>query len=394
MVMNFDGKTTTVKRNAKTVDIIQALIDAVPNAVKQFIQVPTTIYTGDVKKDAIAACMYVRDRVKYKADGFNFQDIQAPGRMFNDTKQADCKSFSLAALANILSKGYKGGFRFVSYRSNKIPTHVYIYVLDKSNNKLTFDPCIKNLKESPKATYILDMDVRYLSMPYNYGIEGKKERQERREERKAKKAAKKAAGDDPKGLPKITLAPARGAFLGLVALNFRGIASRLDQAIKKDSAKVREFWNKLGGDFSKLKENVDKNKGKKPLLGAKGIDGIGTYYEYYISESFIGVEPATTAAAAAATASPILLALEKLLKALKIGGIVAEAGGKSIELLTPEEKKATTPLDATGEGFQASDPEPGAKTTPTLLTDFKPSPTLIYGLVGAAALIYFITKKK
>ena len=392
--MNFDGKTTTVKRNAKTVDIIQALIDAVPNAVKQFEQVPTTIYTGDVKKDAIAACMYVRDRVKYKADGFNFQDIQAPGRMFNDTKQADCKSFSLAAFANLLSKGYKGGFRFVSYRSNKIPTHVYIYVFDKSNNKLTFDPCIKNLKESPKATYILDMDVRYLSMPYYYGIEGKKERQKRREERKAKKAA----GDDPKGLPKITLAPARGAFLGLVALNFRGLASRLDQAIKKDSTKVREFWNKLGGDFSKLKENVDKNKGKKPLLGAKGIDGIGTYEDYYISESFIGVEPVTTAAAAAATASPILLALEKLMKALKIGGIVAEAGGKTIELLTPEEKKATTPLDATGEGFQAKDPEPGAlkeaKTTPTLLTDFEPSPTLIYGLVGAAALIYFITKKK
>jgi len=235
-------------------------------------------------------------------------------------------------------------------------------------------------------------------MPYNYGIEGKKERQERREERKAKKAAKKAAGDDPKGLPKITLAPARGAFLGLVALNFRGIASRLDQAIKKDSKKVREFWNKLGGDFSKLKENVDKNKGKKPLLGAKGIDGIGTFYEYYISESFIGVEPATTAAAAAATASPILLALEKLFKALKIGGIVAEAGGKTIELLTPEEKQATTPLDATGTGFQAKDPEPGAqkeaKTTPTLLTDFEASPTLIYGLVGAAALIYFISKKK
>lgn len=395
--MNFDGKTTTVKRNAKTVDIIQALIDAVPNAVKQFKKVPTTIYTGNAKQDAIAACMYVRDRVKYKADGFNFQDIQAPGRMFNDTKQADCKSFSLAALANILSKGYNGGFRFVSYRANKIPTHVYIYVLDKSGNKLTFDPCIKNLKESPKATYILDMDVRYLSMPYNYVIEGKKERQKRREERKAKKAA----GDDPKGLPKITLAPARGAFLGLVALNFRGLATRLDQAIKKDSKKVQEFWNKLGGDFSKLKSNVDKNKGKKPLLGAKGIDGIGTFEDYYLDDSFIGIEPVTTAAAGAAVASPILLALEKLFKGLKIGGIVAEAGGKTIELLTPEEKKATTPLDATGEGFQAKDPEPGAKkiepgakTTPTLLTDFEPSPMLIYGVVGAAALIYLLTKKK
>jgi hypothetical protein len=389
MVMNFDGKTTTVKRNAKTVDIIQALIDAVPNAVKQFKKVPTTIYTGNAKQDAKAACFYVRDRVKYKADGFNFQDIQAPGRMFNDTKQADCKSFSLAALANILSKGYNGGFRFVSYRQNKIPTHVYIYVLDKSGNKLTFDPCIKNLKESPKATYILDMDVRYLSMPYNYGIEGKKERQKRREERKAKKAA----GNDPKGLPKITLAPARGAFLGLLALNFRGLATRLDKAIKKDSQKVQAFWNKLGGDFSKLKNNVDNNKGKKPLLGTKGIDGIGTFEDYYLDDSFIGLEPVTTAAAAAATASPILLALKKFLADLKIEDVV-DAAGKVVPLLTPNEAAATTAIDEKGEGFQASDPEPGSSPKNPKGSSFAPSPILIGGLAAAGILVYLLTKKK
>lgn len=387
--MNFDGKTTTVKRNAKTVDIIQALIDAVPNAVKQFKKVPTTIYTGNAKQDAKAACFYVRDRVKYKADGFNFQDIQAPGRMFNDTKQADCKSFSLAALANILSKGYNGGFRFVSYRQNKIPTHVYIYVLDKSGNKLTFDPCIKNLKESPKATYILDMDVRYLSMPYNYGIEGKKERQKRREERKAKKAA----GNDPKGLPKITLAPARGAFLGLLALNFRGLATRLDKAIKKDSQKVQAFWNKLGGDFSKLKNNVDNNKGKKPLLGTKGIDGIGTFEDYYLDDSFIGLEPVTTAAAAAATASPILLALKKFLADLKIEDVV-DAAGKVVPLLTPNEAAATTAIDEKGEGFQASDPEPGSSPKNPKGSSFAPSPILIGGLAAAGILVYLLTKKK
>jgi hypothetical protein len=395
--MKFNGLTTTVIKNGNTQDIINALIAAVPIAVEQFKQVPTTYKTGDVLQDAKNACMYVRDRVKYKADGFQFQDIQLPGRMFNDTKQADCKSFSLAALANLLSKGYNGGFRFASYRPNKIPTHVYIYVLDKSGKKFTFDPCIKNLKESPKATYIIDMDVRYLSEPYSeiYGREERRarrqerreNRQERRQERREDRKERRASGDKPKGLPRVTLAPARGAFLGLLALNFRGLASRLSSAISKDSKKVQEFWNKLGGDFSKLKSATEKAKSKKPLFGQRGVTGY--------DDTFIGIEPATTAAAGAAAASPILLALEKLLKALKIGGVAAEAGGKVVELLTPEEKANTVPIDETGEGFEAADPEPGAaKTTPSIVSNFKPSPLLIGGAAAALVLIFVLTKKK
>jgi hypothetical protein len=405
--MTFDGKTSTVVRNGKTEDIIAALIAAVPVAVKQFKNTKTTPYTGDLLKDATAACMYVRNRVKYKADGFNFQDIQFPGRMFNDTKQADCKSFSLAALANLLSKGYNGGFRFVSYRPNKTPTHVYIFVLDKSGKKFTFDPCIKNLKESNKATHIIDMDVRYLSEPI-VEIAGREERrarrqqrredrQERRQERREDRQERRAAGDKPKGLPKVTLAPARGAFLGLLALNFRGLATRLDKAIQKDSKAVQGFWNKLGGDFSKLKSNVDKNKGKKPLFGkGAGIDGL-SFTDDFISEienEYLGVEPTTTtAAAAAATASPILLAIKKLFASLKVEDI-ADAAGKIVPLLKPEEEAATKAIDPTGEGFQAADPDPGSNLQTTGGASFAPSPMLIGGLAGAAVLIYFLTKKK
>jgi len=458
--MTFDGKNRTVVKNGKTEDIIAALIAAVPEAVRQFKNNKPTTHTGNLLKDATAACMYVRDRVKYKADGFNFQDIQFPGRMFFHTKQADCKSFSLAALANLLSQGYNGGFRFASYRPNKVPTHVYIFVLDKSGNKFTFDPCIKNLKESNKATHIIDMDVRYLSEPV-VEIAGRKERQARRAQRREDRKERRAEGDKPKGLAKVALAPARGSFLALTALNFRGLATRIDKAIQKDSKKVQQFWNKLGGDFSKLKSNVDKNKGKKPLFGkGKGIDGltfsdefiseienefIGTFEDYYLTEdtgkgeaqnfvapvqarrkrslaeiqrrkrlkaqrlqlqksfsdnapiltedSYIGVEPATTTAAAAATASPILLALKKLLSSLKVEDVL-DAAGKVVPLLKPDEEAATPPIDPTGEGFEASDAEPGSGQKTTGGASFAPSPMLIGGLAGAAVLIYFLTKKK
>jgi hypothetical protein len=389
-----NGKTTTVKRNANTQDIMQALVDAVPEAVRQFNQVPTTIKTGNLLKDATAACMYVRDRVRYKADGFNFQDIQMPGRMFYGTKQADCKSFSLASLANLLSKGYNGGFRYASYRPNKVPTHVYIYVLDKSGNKFTFDPCIKNLKESNKATYILDMDVRYLSEPF-VEITGRKERKARRKEKREARRERRKAGDKPKRVAQVALAPSRGAFLGLIALNFRGLATRLNKAISKDSKGVQTLWNKLGGDFSKLKKAVEKSKDKKPLFGSKGVNGLSFTEEFIgaIDNEFIGVEPATTAATAAATASPILLAVKKFLEKIKIEDVV-DAAGKVVPLLKPEEEEATTPIDQTGEGFEVIDAEKGSNQKTTPGGSFAPSPMLIGGLAGAAILIYFLTKKK
>lgn len=429
--MQYDGKTTTVKSNANTSDIIEALVNAVPIAVKQFKNSISTPYTGDAIQDAKAACMYVRNNVKYKADGFNFQDIQLPGRMLKQTKQADCKSFSLAALSNLLSKGYKGGFRFAAYRGGKIPTHVYIYVFDNSGKKFTFDPCIKDLKESPKASNIIDMDVRYLSgledtrysapeerrrrymernkrraSLYNVtpvqlpndlnsyvteAITGREERQarrearrerrqerreERQERRQERREERKAGGGVVK---KVTLAPVRGAFLGLVALNVRGLATKINTLVSKGDKDIKDFWLKLGGKYDKLVDAVNSGKGKKALFGkGKGVSGANqTEYD----EEGIGAVTVATAAAAIAAAAPALLAISNLFK--KKG--VPEGEG---DVITNEEKSTTEPIAADGQPFKADDDENESTF------NFKPSPMLIGGAIAAAGLIYFLTKKK
>jgi hypothetical protein len=266
--------------------------------------------------------------------------------------------------------------------------------LDKSGNKFTFDPCIKNLKESNKATYILDMDVRYLSEPF-IEITGRKERKAKRKEKREARRERRKSGDKPKRVAQVALAPSRGAFLGLIALNFRGLATRINKAIGKDSKGVQTLWNKLGGDFSKLKKAVEKSKDKKPLFGSKGVNGLSFTEEFIgaIDNEFIGVEPATTAATAAATASPILLAVKKFLEKIKIEDVV-DAAGKVVPLLKPEEEEATTPIDQTGEGFEVIDAEKGSNQKTTPGGSFAPSPMLIGGLAGAAILIYFLTKKK
>lgn len=361
--MYYNGKTTTIKSGADTKDIINALQLAVPTAVREVITNRSKFPrpTGNPVKDAKQAAEFVRDNVKYKADGYLYQDIQLPARMIAGTKQADCKSFSLASVAQCLAAGHRCGFRFASYKTNKIPTHVYFWILDKSGKKFTFDPTIKNLKESHKATNTIDMELRYMTGVDDFPEIGKKGRGK-----------------------KIFLAPARGAFLTLVSLNVRGLATKLSK-----SKTAKQFWEKLGGDFKKLKKAVDKAKGKKALFGkGKGMKGIEANYSGYGAEfqnDGIGAVDWAAIATVIAAAAPVLLAVSKLFK--KEG--IPEGEG---DVLTDNEKSNTEPLDKDGQGFEAADAE--NKTTPGASTSFKPSPLLIGGAIGAIALVYFLTSKK
>lgn len=80
----------------------------------------------------------------------------------------------------------------------------------------------------------------------------------------AKKDAKKVV----QGAKKVGLAPARLAFLTFVRLNFLKVATKLAQAYKKDPARVKAEWTKIGGDEATLKKEIEK--------GAKvGLNGMG-----------------------------------------------------------------------------------------------------------------------
>jgi hypothetical protein len=362
---------------ANTEDIIAALCNVVPAAIAQVKSSNEIIFnkTGDPIRDAVQCCRYIRNNVKYKADGFDQQIIQLPGRMILNTHLADCKSFALAFVSIISSLGYQCGFRFASYKENKIPTHVYNFVIC-NGKKFTFDACVSNLKESPRYTFIKDMEVKYLAgtpmMAYsdtNSAYIGRKG--------KGKAKFKKIF----KGAKKVALAAPRNAFNALVALNVRSLATKIAAVAAKDKSKLESFWNKLGGNPSKLIELANKSKGKKPLFGkGKGINGVG-FYADDSEDAYIGI--ATEAALAAA--APIILAATKLFKSLKIGS------DKENDELVPE---GTEPIDPDGTGFEAADPEPGAKTSSASTTSFTASPMLIGGIAAGALALYFITKKK
>jgi len=383
--MKYNGKTIIAKADAGTYDIIEALINISPKGIDQVKEeVKNLNLTGDVVKDALIVGNYIRKNVKYKSDGYKDQNIQLPGRMFNGTKQADCKSFSLAFFSLMSAAGYNVGYRFASYRKNKIPTHVYNWFIDNDKNFYTFDTCVKDFKESKRHTFIKDMQVNYLTGLDENGIYGKAERQARRDARKEKRQERRKEGKGFfQGAKKIVLAAPRNAFRGLVALNVRGIATRLAQGLEKSPDRIKDLWKKFGGKVDKLEQSINTGKNKKPLLGkGKGVNGFEIDYINEVEFDYLG-EP-VTAAALIASASAILIPVKKLLDDLGIKKTEGE------DIISPEEEK-----EAAESGNKITDPNFVAEDDEnTSGMSFKPSPMLIGGLVGAAALVYFLTKKK
>jgi hypothetical protein len=438
----------TAVNNAKTHDIIYSLCMAAPAAIKQAKQfnLPEVIGLSgaNLQDDAVLTGRWIRNNVKYKIDSFENQNIQLPSSLLK-TGTGDCKSFSLLFLAIMEAAGYNGGFRFAAYRGNNF-THVYNFFVNK-NNIYTFDSCIKDLKEVKSYTKIKDMRVNYLAgtpmlIDETTGIERMPTARELMQDDRVlsingigRKKRKPLFGGVkkffnkvlPNGLTKpiktIGLAPARGSFLLLVNVNFRGLAKRLDKLRAKSTNKFAEFWTKLGGDISKLNQAVDKGKVKKPVFGEKR--GVGE-----IEADFIG-EPVTAATITAAlgAAAGIIASLNKILKK---EGVAEEPGETPIDEgidpetpLSPEAEpgEPVVPNDPASEGAAEyinkgikflegtgllpkvkvkpkgrpaapSRGEAATDKTPAPGASFKPSPLLIGGGIAAIAAIYFLTKKK
>jgi len=441
----------TAVNNAKTHDIIYSLCMAAPAAIKQAKQfnLPEVIGLSgaNLQDDAVLTGRWIRNNVKYKIDTFENQNIQLPSSLLK-TGTGDCKSFSLLFLAIMEAAGYNCGFRFAAYRGNNF-THVYNFFVNK-NNIYTFDSCIKDLKEVKSYTKIKDMRVNYLAgtpmlidettgmkrMPTARelmqddrilsinGI-GKKRKPLFGGVKKFFNKLKPGGGFKP--VKTIGLAPARGSFLVLVNLNFRGLAKKLNKLKLKNATKYAEFWTKLGGDVSKLDQAVNKGKNKKAFAGG-GIKGIGEDAAAAPEGANVG-EIMKIVSQALPIAGGIIAALKKLFQKEKIEddaedtpideGIdpetplspeaepgepvvpndpasegAAEYINKGIKFLEgtgllPKVKvkpKGRPAAPSRGEAATDKTPEPGAS--------FTPSPLLIGGGIAAIAAIYFLTKKK
>ena len=286
--VNNQNKLITV--NASNQDIINDIHAWYPEALKQVKQ--SGFYKkfnyGSPIKDAHAVWLFLRNYIKYKKDPDEAQLLRLPGRFVND-RSGDCKSYSIFAAAVMGALGYKVGFRYAAYKDGaQNPTHVYIYL---PNYDIIIDGCYRFFNKEKEYKFVKNYIMN------NYVLSGinsreerrerrqerRERRQERREERQERREERKASGK-PSTFKKISLAAPRNSFLLMVKLNVFGMATKLKLAISKNEKAVKSKWNKLGGNFDKLKKQIEIGAKKKAILGGKNtklakeqIEGIGEY---------------------------------------------------------------------------------------------------------------------
>lgn len=189
------------------------------------------------------------------------------------------------------------------------------------------------------------------------------------------KAAINTAGNVAKATFTVSLLPMRSAFLGLVNVNSLGLAEVLERAIRKDTAKVKIFWEDFGGNYNALINEV--NKGIKA-----GQPGRPTPI------SITGMGALTVAAAAIVT--PILTSLALLIKSIN--------GSQSDQDAV---KNAAAAATAAAQNAAATGTLPAGTTTGiTLPASYLPPTTvnsnlpLIIGGVAVLGLGAFLIMKK
>jgi hypothetical protein len=412
------------KENAKTDDIIYHLGGAVPAAMAQAknANLPEVIglSSADIASDGFLTGQWIKNNVTYKIDNFRNQNIQLPSALLR-SGFGDCKSLSLLFCSIMNAAGYNCGFRFARYKNGGNFTHVYNIVLDNNNKIYTFDVCTKDLKELQHYKEIKDMNVNYVAgVPL---MIQNRARLKRNFENKP--TLKQLMSDDrylsqtmgevdfigrKKLFPRlnkfiqkgknsvktVAMAPARGSFLVLLNSNYKGLATKLDQALQKNPAKVNEFWVKLGGDKDKLKKAINKGKSKN----VKGIFGIGEGEPS--GDGGGGGLNFKEIGEAAGAASGIISVVLKLLKSLGIGkkdekdplADDASPNGKVHPDLAPgEDFFANDPATPEAQKYAESGGARGLEATNSNV-GFKPSPLLLIG--GAAAIlgVIMLTKKK
>jgi len=397
----FGGNSKMLVRDQQVPDIISAMLSAHKMYASEYDKISQDFYSGDGVQTAKKLFEFLKKNIRYKIESDKAQRIMSPGAILSLGKN-DCKNYALFIMGVLDSLKRKGlinnkiYYRFASYRLlDEIPHHVFAVIQDHQGNEFFIDPVLSKFNE--RKTYYHKID-KSPSMPL-YSVSGIGNQVGLFGSKKKKAAAAAAAPAAPvaqaapvakpkekkKIVLKIALAPARGSFLLLVGLNFMGLATKLKNAFTNRADETQNWWKNLGGNPNELLRKTEQGAKKKRLLGSD---------VEFASEGQIGVV-ATGTAAAAATASPILIKLAEFLS--KLGIDVKEVAEVGKQVLAKQVKNVVEKkLEADAQVEQASQDEIDSivNQAENFNADGSKKMNYLPIVIGGALVIYLISRKK
>jgi hypothetical protein len=362
----YKGTVTVIKKHQNTDDIIDGILTRNIKYANDYSKISSFFLGSTPRQTCKNIWTFLKQNVNYKIESEDRQTIKSPAAIIatGKTTGSDCKNLSLMTAGILQDLNRKGlqkipfVFRFSSYKLfNNVPEHVFIVAYPGTQKEIWIDAVLNEFDYKKNYTYKID------KKPMLVGIAGIGAVKKETLLKKGAKVVLKVAG-----------APARTAFLLLVGLNFANLAVKLAAADQKDAAALKIWWERLGGQISKLLNQIKRGKSKKRILGIDQTDfSIGV------------IDPGTQTAIAAA--SPILVAVGTFLKSVGIDPealkqIAADAANKKAKQVV---EKIAQKVDKKLliENQQVEEVEgPGKKM------NYLPI------ILGAGVIVYLITKKR
>jgi hypothetical protein len=245
---------------------------------------------------------FVKHNVRYRVEPESTQYLKSPGAIFAPGTTSDCKNMALACAGiidalNRHGANFNWAYRFASYRLfDKVPGHVFVVVNPDTSNEVWIDPVLPTFDNKKSYFYKIDkkpIDMSLISLAGMDAVGAKKKKEQKKADKQAKKQAKQATKkskgekkeerkkfftklkNNVKKAGKIVIkynpatAASRNAFLLLVKLNVRSLATNLKKSLAKPTAKNELFklWNAIGGSTDVLVKNIEEGA-KKKRIGA------------------------------------------------------------------------------------------------------------------------------
>ena len=266
---------------------------------------------------------FLRTEIQYDVEPATRQSVKSISRFLADGR-GDCKHFTNFSNSILEACGYQPNFRFAGYGSKGLQ-HVYTY-LPKSDTILDAVLPSFNTEKTPTIKKDYKMSLYKLSginqqdevngINFSKIKDGIKKASTKTSQavQKAVKQVPNVAKQITQGMKTVGLSVPRSAFVGLVMLNFRGLATDLKKLNDKKGRDGLKWWLDLGGNRDTLIDAINKGSSKKRIMGIQEEEQ--AWKEVYSGYSGDGVyvgEPVTIASAIA-TATPILIQVSKILK--------------------------------------------------------------------------------
>lgn len=158
----FKNEKTLLVADQGTDDIITEVLKKHRKYETDYDKIYYLFDKGSIESTCRNIWEFLKYNLTYDAEKGKIQSVKGPSGILHPGEQIDCKHYSLFAggvldaIKQNESKPWDWCYRFVSYNSKPIATHVFVVVKDANKKEIWVDPVLATFNQKDAYTFFTD----------------------------------------------------------------------------------------------------------------------------------------------------------------------------------------------------------------------------------------------